>query len=105
MWMFFGMKNFPFNWLITGIVMAGMPVYALTKLDAFRCMPASHAHRKSCSIFAEHDQRPGWRRQGMKQTSSPTRRRKTGAFMSWENGDVADNQTVATLKSWQRRSP
>src|SRR5437667_12907000 len=24
MWMFFGMKNFPFNWLITGIVMAGM---------------------------------------------------------------------------------
>jgi len=24
MWMFFGMKNFPFNWLITGIAMAGM---------------------------------------------------------------------------------
>jgi hypothetical protein len=24
MWMFFGMKNFSFNWLITGIAMAGM---------------------------------------------------------------------------------
>src|SRR5438132_12276623 len=24
MWMFFGMKNFSFNWLITGIAMAGI---------------------------------------------------------------------------------
>jgi hypothetical protein len=35
----------------------------------------------------------------VKLTFSPTRRRKTGASIFWENGDVADNQTVATFKS------
>ena len=41
MWMFFGMKNFPFNWLITGIVMAGMAGCAQVKKPAAQLKAAA----------------------------------------------------------------
>jgi hypothetical protein len=42
MWIFFGMKNFSFNWLITGIAMAGMAGCAQIKKPPVqaRAMPA-----------------------------------------------------------------
>src|SRR6266568_4764396 len=45
MWMFFGMKNFPFNWLITGIVMAGMAGCAQVKKPAAQLKAAAVGSR------------------------------------------------------------
>ena len=40
MWMFFGMKNFSFNWLITGIAMAGIAGCAQIKKPTPQAMAA-----------------------------------------------------------------
>src|SRR5213592_3794108 len=45
MWMFFGMKNFPFNWLITGTVMAGMAGCAQVKKPAAQLKAAAVGSR------------------------------------------------------------
>ena len=116
---FFGMKKSLLHSLIAGAVLAGMAGCAQVKKpvrrsrrrrsvrvsigsDGLRCMPASRARRKSCSISVAQDQPFGLGRLGMKRKSSPMRRRKTGVSIFRENGDVADNQTVATLKSRAR---
>src|SRR6266480_2125687 len=112
---FFGMKKFLLHWFIAGAALAGMASCAQVKKPAAQVKAAAVGSRfdqvgwvtlyagepctsQSCSIFAVQDRRSGWRRRGMKRKSSPTRRRKSEAYIFRENGDVADNQSVATLK-------
>ena len=116
---FFGMKKFLLHWFIAGAALAGMAGCAQVKKPA--------AQVKAAAVGSRFDQ-VGWvtlyagepctsqimfdfhgagstvwlGRRGVKRISSPTRRRKTGACIFGENGDVADNQTVATLKSRAR---
>ena len=110
------MKKLLLIWVIAGAALAGMAgcaqikkpaaqvravpqVCVSTKSARSRCIPASRARRKSCSIFTARDRRSGSVRRSTKRKYSLRRQRITGEFIFLENGDVADNRTVATLKS------